>query len=172
MTRLSDEAVQQAQPGLDGVINRIVQAHDPEAFDERPMFPGARTTVLRPKPLLAIAAARLVATTAEGVTISAVREARGMGVGWQEIGEALGVEAANDYDLRVGAFEHCCPRDDDTYFRPASIMWTCGGPDGCGARVTDRGPYEADPENNESGHAAGCRRFAMAVQAARQGRDW
>jgi hypothetical protein len=96
--------------------------------------------------------------------------ARADGVTWEQIGEALGSSLGWDGeaapDLGVAAFEH---------FTGASGRWgqarfrfRCAS---CGGYVTDRGPFEGHPEDNERGHADGCVRLTADIVAWRARQD-
>jgi hypothetical protein len=45
------------------------------------------------------------------------------------------------------------------------------GCDVCGEWINGRGPYESHPEDNESGHAADCARFAAELATWQAERD-
>jgi len=53
----------------------------------------------------------------------------------------------------------------DSNWSGLRVYWYCGGPLGCGAHVTDRGPYDGYPSDCESGHVDGCRRLAAEEDA-------
>jgi len=97
--------------------------------------------------------------------------ARGDGITWEQIGEALGLDqgsagrsgcdlgvGGSGYDLGVGAFEYFTGGPDPWY--RASFRFCCAS---CGGYITDRGPFENYPEDNEHGHAEGCVRLAADI---------
>ena len=52
-------------------------------------------------------------------------------------------------------------------FDTRSLRWECAS---CGARVHDTGPYAAHPDDNETGHAPGCHRYAADIAACTDAR--
>jgi len=98
-----------------------------------------------------------------------VTHARVEGVGWREIGDALGLAEDGQrtgYDLAVAAYEQVTGEPD--VFREPSFYYTCPA---CAQGISDRGPYESHPEDNDRGHADGCTRLAADVAAWQAQRD-
>ena len=92
-----------------------------------------------------------------------VRYARQDGASWAQIGEALGLAAEGErtgYDLAAAAYEHAAGQS-GSWHRPG-FAWDCAG---CGQTITDRGPYESHPDDNEHGHTGTCPRHAAALAA-------
>jgi len=119
------------------------------------LWPGAR----RPGPQ---AAARVCRERAE--------RARADGITWEQIGEALGLNLGWDGpsgpDLGVAAFEHFTGEPGPRH--QASFQFRCAS---CGGYITDRGPMQGHPEDNEQGHAEGCVRLAADIVAWRTWQD-
>ncbi len=94
---------------------------------------------------------------------------RGEGTTWAEIADLLGVPYSDSYARLEHTYELVRgPIPDDAGpWDQHNLYWKCGGPDGCGAYITDRGPYESHPADNESGHADTCRRAAAEAEAHR-----
>jgi hypothetical protein len=113
-----------------------------------------------------VRAARIPPETAARICRDRAERARGDGITWPQIGEALGLHQGPDaklgYDLGVAAFEHFTG-EPDLWYR-ASFQFRCAS---CGEYITDRGPFESHPEDNEQGHAPGCGRLAADVAAWR-----
>jgi hypothetical protein len=88
--------------------------------------------------------------------------ARGDGVTWEQIGEALGLDqgpdVASGYDLGIAAFEYFTGEPGPGY--PASFQFCCAS---CGEYITDHGPFDSHPEGNERGHSEGCVRLAADI---------
>lgn len=120
-------------------------------------------------PLPCIAASRLLENIAARFTHDYVRLARRDGASWDEIGLVLGFKADEDTGRTVAeqGFEESAAH---TGYSRQSFVYTCGS---CGEHVTDGGPYNAHPLDNESGHAGDCARIAAAVAAyqAERARD-
>jgi hypothetical protein len=125
------------------------------------LWPGTRyagpLAGLRPQ-----AAARVCCERAE--------RARADGITWEQIGEALGLNLGWDGksgpDLGVAAFEHFTGEPGP--WRQASFRFRCAS---CGGYITDRGPTQDHPEDNEQGHAEGCVRLAADIVAWRTRQD-
>jgi len=149
-------------------VRRLAEAEGAE-IRERPVWPGAFSTTRYAEPLAGIRAAQTVQRTAERVADDYVRHARVEGIGWREIGEALGLGEDGQrtgYDLAVAAYEHVVGEPD--LLRDPSFYYTCPA---CEQGISDRGPYESHPEDNERGHAEGCTRLAADVAAWQAQRD-
>jgi hypothetical protein len=93
--------------------------------------------------------------------------ARVEGASWQEIGEALRL-AADEAGRSVAelAYEQIVGVPD--LWSQTSMYWSCPA---CGRNVTDRGPYDSHPLDNEHGHSEDCSRMAAAVAAWQAERD-
>jgi len=110
-----------------------------------------------------IRAARLLEGTARRVTGDYLRFAREDGASWLDIGEALGL--ANDgersgHDLAVAAYEYAAGQPD--LWNESSFHYRCPG---CAQMISDRGPYESHPDDDEHGHGDGCERRAAEIAA-------
>ena len=152
---------------------RIAEAEGAE-IRERPVWPGALSTMRYAEPLAGIRAARTLTRTAERVVGDYVKHARVDGISWQEIGEALGLDENGQrtgYDLAVRAFEYITDAGHHDRSGTLSFYYPCPA---CEQGISDRGPYESHPEDNEHGHAEGCTRLAADIaawQAQRDGED-
>lgn len=123
-------------------------------------------------PLAGLRAAVLARDVAAGQMHTYVETARGAGRSWDDIGEALRIEAgesgATRGELAFALVIEGRPlpeRAERSFWseRPRA-RWTCGS---CGQRVVDDGPYEAAPFNNEDGHTPDCARHAAEIAAYR-----
>jgi hypothetical protein len=137
---------------------------------ERPMFPGAISVSRYAEPLAGIRAAQVLADSAARIRREYTQHARAEGTGWQQVGQALGLgqgaDGTSGYDLAVAAFEHFEGEPD--LWHQSNFCYHCGS---CGEWITDRGPYNSHPEDNESGHAGNCARFAAELAAWQTERD-
>jgi hypothetical protein len=146
----------------------------------RPLFSGAQSTFEDVEPLAGLRASREVELAARSNTQNYVRDARGAGRTWQEIGEALDLTPDGEADPESGtvaeaAYSYAAGRPDtNTAWRYGrSFPWTCQS---CEGLIRDNGPFSG-PADNEPGHAEGCPRLAAAVAAcdaqwARFDADW
>ncbi len=157
-------------------VNRLVaQEHGAAGFEVRDPYPGAgeiwRGRHATPVPhLRAVRALRSAVVEEER---RALDNARGAGLTWEEIGEALGLADAADranQTLALAAWRYAAmrvmPDEPDpewaySYRRDATADWRC--------RACTGSVHEGHPDNGpvdaERGHQPGCARFA-AVQAA------
>lgn len=124
------------------------------------------------EPLPGVRAAAVLRVAAGRVLVDAVGAARAAGGSWDEVGEALGLP---DDGGPVGevAFAFVVegrePERSRELFRLSSTSWRCGS---CGELVSDRGPFESHPVDNESGHTFDCARHLADVQAWRERTGW
>jgi hypothetical protein len=124
------------------------------------------------EPLPGVRAAAVLRDAARRVLGDAVEAARAAGRSWDEVGEALGLPDDGEpvgevaFALVVEGREPERPRE---LFRLPSTSWRCGS---CGELVSDRGPFESHPVDNESGHTADCARHLADVRAWRERTGW
>ncbi len=119
-------------------------------------------------PLVGVRAAVLARDVALGQMLTYAEEARGAGRSWDEVAEALGIEAREGGALRgEQAFlllveGRPLPSEERSWWDRSAARWTCTA---CGQRVTDHGPFESHPDDNEQGHADSCTRRETALSA-------
>lgn len=119
-------------------------------------------------PLTGVRAALLARNVAVAELRRYAEAARGAGRTWDEVAEALGIEASDDdapraeqaYLLLIEG--QPLPKDESPRTRRFAARWTCGS---CGRRVRDSGPFESHPDDVEDGHATTCARRAAAIAA-------
>lgn len=122
-------------------------------------------------PLAGVRSALFVRNLAETQMYEHAKAARAAGRSWDEIGAALELPE-REYTSRGEAtflwlVEGREPEQESEglpSFRSATTWWRCGT---CGQLVTDRGPFESHPDDNETGHAVGCPRHSADVEAWR-----
>ncbi|GIJ40510.1 hypothetical protein [Micromonospora andamanensis] len=153
------------------LVDRAVRAAVPAAqMTTRKIRPESDYGFPEPRPLAGLQAALAVTRLAQDQAYTFAKGLRGEGSSWDEIADLLEIEWSEDYARRERAFELVAgPASTISYDR--YVFFTCGGPRGCGERVTDRGPYIGYPSDNEDGHAEGCRRLAAEVEAYRREQD-
>jgi len=135
-------------------------------------IPGLSKGYRDVEPLAGLRAAVL----ARNVTTRQVRDyaeqARADGHSWDAVAEALGLGQVEGPLTRgeqayLHLVEHRLLHTDDPDRRSGRspvAYWRCSA---CGQYVTDRGPFEAAPFNNEEGHAPECARHATEIAAYR-----
>jgi len=149
-------------------ILRIAQEQGAQV-GERPIWPGAQSTMRYAEPVAGIRAAITLQYAAQRAVRDYVRLAREDRASWQQIGEALGLAADGEregYDLAVAAYEHAAGKP-DPWHQPG-FGWTCAD---CGRSIADRGPYDSHPEDNEHGHGDACPRMTALTAAWQAERD-
>ncbi|MFP5023517.1 hypothetical protein [Pseudonocardia phyllosphaerae] len=128
------------------------------------------------EPTAGIRAAWLTCAVAEGQLSVHARAARAAGRSWDEIGAALDLPVDGFRARDAAAFEWLVegrdPRDvdDDVVSMHApSFWWRCPS---CDRQITDRGPYNGHPDDDEDGHALGCARHEEDVAAWEDRSGW
>jgi hypothetical protein len=140
---------------------RVVTAVDPDAVTVEPIFPGSQLDAQVPTPAAGLRAAVLLSRLFTGEAGRQIRRGREAGLSWAEL--AVLVDAADG----EAAFEFAIGPGDDRWYRP-SFTWRCPA---CAELISDHGPYESHPDDNEAGHAADCPRHVAAIAARRRTRD-
>ncbi len=139
------------------VAELVERAEGPAGFAQVPPYRGASYTRKMPRPVPALRAALLVRHVAQGKAQDAIRAARAAGTSWAELADTLGVDGGEAaYRVAVG------PDDGWAWYQRQDVYWRCSA---CAELVTDSGPYEAHPANNETGHADGCARHLAEIAA-------
>lgn len=156
-----------------GAVERVVHdllraEHGPGAVIHRKVRSLDVFTAPGPRDYPAgITAARRVADRASGLVREYALGARGAGKAWRDLVEPLGIDPGAD-DPAVAAFleissEPAMP------FDPRRCHWTC---ESCGQWITDTGPYNGNPIDDEEGHAEDCARHLTEIQAWRERVGW
>jgi hypothetical protein len=138
------------QSGSAGFIEKTLYEGDP--------YPRkAATAVAELKALVALR------DGIRGALYQPVAAARGEGLTWTDIADLL--EIPDDGGNRAErAYDTVVDRSGDWGLSGASLGYTC---DACQGSIIDHGPFESHPEDNETGHAADCARFAAEIAAWR-----
>lgn len=159
-----------ARWSIEGTIRKVaVDVYD-SATVEVPIWPGARTTKTTVEPLAGIRAAIFVRDVARNRIHEYVKEARGAGRTWAEIAAVFDLDAEVTNHPGAAVFEYAAigeplPRPERRYpFDPRNVHWRCAS---CGLLITDSGPYNGNPVDDESGHAETCERHAAEIAAWR-----
>jgi hypothetical protein len=150
------------------LVDRAVRAAVvPAGIAERRARPESTYTWSEPTARAGFDATQAVIGLAEQIRAKYVIELRSEGASWQEIADLLKIEWSSEYVRAERAFDMVADPAPSRFDSPR-VYWTCAGPLGCGQYVTDKGPYESYPADNEHGHAEGCRRLAAEIQAYEQ----
>jgi hypothetical protein len=139
-----------------------------ETFGDRP----------QPDPQAAVRAARQLQWTATGLLGQHIDRARGRGVSWHDLAAPLGITGDADAEgiapaeaafhlATTGRIDGDGPHQ--VWGRDPYRSWRCAA---CREWVRDRGPFNGHPDDDETGHAAGCTRHAADVAAWRTRNGW
>jgi hypothetical protein len=131
----------------------------------------------QPQPLAAVRAARTVRQEAAGLLGEHIDRARGAGHTWTDLAGALGLtKDAEREGIPDGEAAFCWATtgriDGDRGpfwgYEPRR-SWRCAS---CEERVTDHGPFNGNPDDDETGHAPGCARHTADLAAWRTRHGW
>jgi hypothetical protein len=112
-----------------------------------------------------VAAALKVEQNARGLVREYATKARGEGVSWRDLAKVLDIEIDPEYDDSAEtAFKTIAHKPSQPFDR-VWTSWTCAS---CGESITDYGPYEGHPSDDEKGHRADCRRHNAEIAAYRR----
>lgn len=124
-------------------------------------------------PLAGVRAALLARNVAVAQMRAYAEQARGAGRSWDDVAEALGIEATEDDEprdeqaYRLLIEGRPLPADEPSWFHRPTARWICTA---CRRSITDDGPFESHPDDVEQGHADSCARRAAALAAYRDER--
>jgi hypothetical protein len=156
------KAFNEATTAVKALIVRLAEVAGAE-IREHPVWPGAASTVREAEPMTGIRAALAAQLAAAAAARHYIAAARADGMTWAQVGEVLMLGEAIDRadspsGMAAAAFEYAAGSAD--LFGERSFGWTCPA---CQKRIRDHGPYDSNPLDNQSGHAAGCARLAAEV---------
>jgi len=147
------------------ILSHVRAVHGDQAVAAKPISPRWTSTHLQPVDYRhGIEAAKLAASYARREMLRFAVKARGEGLAWADLAAPLGVGTEPDAwgkSAAEAAFELVAGYDEHSWARP-SVLWDCRS---CGAQITDRGPYNGHPDDDETGHARACRRHADELAA-------
>jgi hypothetical protein len=141
-----------AEHGNDAVVQRRISARFGDMTHSQP----ANYTD-------GIAAAMRVRNYARGLIAEYAGKARGDGVPWRDLAPVLDLDLDEYDDAGICAFKAIAPRPSQP-FDQVYTTWTCAS---CDQFITDYGPYDGDPTEEEKGHADTCARYNAEVAAVR-----
>lgn len=155
------------------IFRHLKEEHGPTALTHRP-YKGMATGFDFPGPTdyaQGMRTALEIARAAENVARDWARDARGAGSSWFDIANALGrmlPTLDEGEDPAIEAFTWVAPKPSMRFDRVVTT-WRCESRD---KRVSDTGPYESHPADNETGHAENCARHATDVAAWKRRTGW
>lgn len=156
-----------ARSGTERVVHELVRAqYGPDAIVSRPL--SEKSTFGIPTPAdytTGITAARQVAAVANQMVLDYARKARGEGRAWRELAGPLGVgvkDEDDDFtDPAAAAFE-LVAGEPLRQFDRRWVSWRCVS---CTKYIHDKGPYNGNPIDDETGHTEDCARHTAEIRA-------
>ena len=146
------------------VHTELRKKHGDDAITQR-LTPGMTLTTSAPADYVAaIGIAQQVARVAQSLAYDYAKKARGEGKPWDALAEPLGLSTDPDEygnSAAEAAFELVAPKP-SMRFDLVTVHWTCAS---CGQSITDKGPYNGHPDDDETGHADDCARHLAEVAA-------
>jgi hypothetical protein len=123
-------------------------------------------------PLAGVRASLLARNVAVAQMRAYAEQARGAGRSWDDVAEALGIEATegdeprDEQAYRLLIEGRPLSVDEPSWFHRPKAWWTCTT---CGQQIADHGPFESHPNDVEQGHAACCARRVAALARHQRG---
>ncbi|TCO61081.1 hypothetical protein [Actinocrispum wychmicini] len=152
-----------AYDGAKRVIHDVLRAqHGQDAVIRRPISAQITIPSWQPASYVAgIAAARTLAAFAHQLMRDYARKARGEGSTWAELAAPLGITPDHNgtTDPAEAAFLAVAGKSPRRFDTP-TVSWTCTS---CDRTITDRGPYNGHPADNETGHTTSCGRHNTEI---------
>ncbi|MDQ1675715.1 MAG: hypothetical protein QOC93_859 [Actinomycetota bacterium] len=124
----------------------------------------------QPDPLAAVRVARTIRREAAQLLGEHIDRARGAGHTWTDLAAALGLtKLADEAGIPVDEAAFCWAttgridgdRGPFSGYEPRR-SWRCAS---CQERVSDHGPFNGNPDDDETGHAPGCARHTAELAA-------
>jgi hypothetical protein len=150
------------------IFDVVRNVHGDEAIERRPRYDGDKYPEPAPIPLAGLQAADWVVKRAGREIHQHVRRAREAGHSWERIGQALDMRPVDGRSVAESAYERVAGRPADWSFSGPSFTWRCPA---CDRLISDRGPYESHPDDNQPGHNTNCARLAHELHRWRASWD-
>jgi hypothetical protein len=164
-----DGAITRARWQLQALVLELArEAFGDSAVERRARYDGDQFSEHAPTPLAGAWAAHQLWRCARGEMVSQVRRAREAGHSWEEIGRTLAFKPDADRTVAEATFEQMTGSAAPWSPHCPSFVWRCAA---CVRVISDRGPYERHPADNESGHSEDCVRLAGEVERWRASCD-
>lgn len=148
------------------VLERLRENHGAAAIAQRTLTPGGALSWDVPADFVAaIGEVQWLADVAVGMAKEYARAARGAGKSWRDLVEPLRIDTSDEWsEPAADAFKLVA----HTPSMPHDRVWTSWRCASCGEDITDYGPYDGHPADNEHGHRADCRRHNAEIAAYRR----
>lgn len=155
---------------LETLFTRMIMEQSGDSgFTTEPVWEGSTSTRQVPPPAKMMRLAVMAQTAAHAIVATTAAAMRGQGTPWRDIFPLLDIEDPTGHSPGEAAFRYVAgPGNPDYPHDPIYVNWTCAT---CKARVSDSGPYNGHPEDNERGHAQGCARHTSEIVAFLQETD-
>ena len=168
-TQQHERALVVAAGRLQGLVLDLVrEIHGDAAVDRRARYDGDQFPRARPDtPGPDCGAANSLAVRASREVATHARRARESGHPWDEIGQELDIEPGDRRSMGEATFERFAGSPTSWSIRDPSFVWRCLA---CDRMISDRGPSESHPDDNQPGHAKDWSR--LAAELARWRASW
>jgi hypothetical protein len=154
---------------LQGLVLELVrEIHGDAAVTRQARYDGDQFPTPTPTPLAGAWGAEHLARCASREVATHVRRARESGHSWHEVGETLGIDPGPGRSVAETAYERFAGSPSSWSLQGPSFGWRCPA---CDRVISDRGPYESHPDDNQPGHAKECSRFAAELAGWRESWD-
>ena len=150
------------------VLDLVREIHGDAAVERRARYDGDQSPELVPTPLAGLWAANRLARRATGEVATHARRAREAGHSWDQIGCALRLKPDGGGSVAGAAYERFAGHPTSWSLHDPSFVWRCPAYD---RAISDRGPYDRHPDDNQPGHAADCSRLAAELERWRESWD-
>jgi hypothetical protein len=142
------------------VLDLVREIHGDTAIERQARYDGDQFPEFVPTPLTGLWAADGLLNRVSQEVQRHARHAREAGHTWAEIGHALDIKPGDGRSVAETAYER---------FTGTPVGWPLSGPGftwrcpHCERVISDRGPYESHPDDNQPGHAPDCTRLAAEL---------
>ena len=164
-----DRALVVAAGRLQGLVLDLVrEIHGDAAIERCARYDGDQFPELVPIALAGLwAADGLLKRVGQEVQRHA-RRAREAGHTWEQIGRALDIRPDGGRSVAEAAYERFAGSPASWSLHGPSFTWRCPV---CRRVISDRGPYEGHPDDNQPGHADDCARLRDEINHWRSSWD-
>lgn len=149
-------------------VRKVAERQSPGSFTNKPLYKGDPWPNRVPTATAQLQALVTLRGHLDNAIYFAAREARGEGTTWKELAQLLDITDSDGVSAAEAAWDSLVESS-----RPGGHNWgltrpyfgyTCVS---CQKSITDYGPFESHPEDNERGHAEDCARFRAELAAWR-----
>ena len=165
----NDRALVVAAGRLQSLLHDLVrEIHGDSAVERRARYDGDHFPEFVPTPLTGLWAADGLLNRVSQEVHRHARRAREAGHTWEQIEGALDIKPDGGRSVAEAAYERFTGTPAGWPLSGPGFTWRCPH---CDRVISDRGPYESHPDDNQPGHAPGCARLAAELSRWRSSWD-